>query len=294
MQTETLETAVHCGPATIPWSSSFRLESEAIGQDFQVQVAWPVQAVARGQQLPVVYVLDGNYSFGVAAQAARALQSGPFPMPPTLVVGIGYHFETTAEHGRWPELRVRDFTPGRDPLFDAQPEGPSTVCGGADAFLDFIEADLTPFLARRFPVDASDQTVVGASLGGLLALYALLTRPHLFQRYVAISPAIFWGERCLFELEDALAARAADLPAKLFLAAGSLEEAHDARQRFVSNLYELEARLRARGYPGLEMTLRIFEGENHMSVFPGALTRGLGDVFGGYPEMRDWLRAARV
>jgi hypothetical protein len=28
-----------------------------------------------------------------------------------------------------------------------------------------------------------------------------------------------------------------------------------------------------------------------MSVFPGAVTRGLGQVFGGYPDMTDWTRA---
>jgi hypothetical protein len=27
-----------------------------------------------------------------------------------------------------------------------------------------------------------------------------------------------------------------------------------------------------------------------MSVFPGAVTRGLGEVFGGYRDMHDWSR----
>jgi hypothetical protein len=94
----------------------------------------------------------------------------------------------------------------------------------------------------------------------------------------------------LFDLEAEAAAKQADLRASVFLAAGSLEEAHDYQQRFVSNAYELESRLRARSYPGLELGLRIFEGETHMSVFPGAVTRGLGEVFGGYRDMRDWSR----
>ena len=65
---------------------------------------------------------------------------------------------------------------------------------------------------------------------------------------------------------------------------------HDAQQKFVSNLYEMEAKLRARAYPGLDMSLRIFEGETHMSVYFGALARGLGAVFGGYRDMHDWSR----
>ena len=103
-----------------------------------------------------------------------------------------------------------------------------------------------------------------------------------------------WADRLLLELEAQLAAKAADLAANVFLAAGSLEEAHDPRQGFVSNLYALEARLRERAYPNLNLDLRIFEGETHMSVYPGAVTRGLGAVFGGYRDMHDWSRWLRM
>ncbi|HEY3888857.1 MAG TPA: alpha/beta hydrolase-fold protein [Caulobacteraceae bacterium] len=278
------------GAATVPWTSSFRLKARSIDQDFLIQVAWPPAPVASGQRFAVVYVLDGNHAFAIAAQMARALQSGPFPLPPTLVVGVGYHFETLEDRARWGMLRVRDFTPCTDALFEAQYAGGGAACGGAAAFLDFIESEVKPFVASRFPIDPEDQTLTGASLGGLFALYTLFAAPEAFQRYVAISPALYWGERKLFALEADLADKAEDLPAHLYLAAGGLEEAHDAQQRFVSNLYELEARLRARAYPGLDMSLRIFEGETHMSVYFGALPRGLGAVFGGYRDMHDWSR----
>jgi predicted alpha/beta superfamily hydrolase len=281
------------GPATLPWTTTYRLKSVAIGQDFQLQVARPLAPLAAGKRLPVVYVLDGNHSFAMAAQAARMLQAGPFPMSPTLVVGIGYHFERREEAGQWGLLRVRDFTPCGDALFEEQYPGAPVRPGGAEAFLDFIQHEVTPFLASRLPLDTTDQTLVGASLGGFFALYAMLRWPGAFQRVIAVSPAIYWGGRALFDLEASLAARAQDLPARLFLSAGSLEEAHDPRCGLVSNLYGLEARLRARGYPGLDMALQVFDGENHMSVFPGAVTRGLGQVFGGYPDMHDWSRALR-
>ena len=105
-----------------------------------------------------------------------------------------------------------------------------------------------------------------------------------------VSPAIYWGDGKLFELEEALAVRETDLPASVYLAAGELEEAQDVKQAFVSNVYRLEAALRARNYPGLMLERRIFEGETHMSVYPGAVTRGLGAVFGGYRDMHDWAR----
>jgi hypothetical protein len=293
MTTTTTADDQDLGPATVSRTSRYRLRAKAIDQDFMIQVAWPPGRPAEGETYPVVYVLDGNTAFTITAQIARSLQSGPFPMPPTLVVGIGYHFETPEDQARLGLLRIRDFTPCSDALLEAQyPEG-GQVCGGAAAFLDFIEGEVKPFVAARFPVDAGDQTLVGSSLGGLFTLYALFSKPDAFRRYVAVSPAIYWGEGALFTMEAALAAAADDLPVHLFLAAGGLEEGHDAHQRFVSNTYQLDARLQARAYPGLDLSLKVFEGETHMSVYFGAVARGLGAVFGGYRDMHDWSRWLR-
>ena len=278
------------GPARIAWSESYRLPSKAIGQDFLIEVALPPGGIEPGKELPVVFVLDGNQTFGSAVGAARFIQSGPFPLPRTLVVGIGYHFDTPQERIRAGILRVRDLTPCSDPLLEAQYPDSGMTPGGADAFLGFIETELQPFLAARYPVDGRDQTLVGSSLAGLLALYALFTSPGRFQRYVAISPAIYWADGLLFELEKRLAASGDDLSARLFLAAGELEEGHDPKQAFVSNVHRLEAALRSRNHENLDLVSRIFEGETHMSVYPGAVTFGLGAVFGGYRDMDDWSR----
>jgi predicted alpha/beta superfamily hydrolase len=208
------------GPAALPWSRSYRLTSKTIGQDFLVEIAWPPVTPKPNQRFPVVYVLDGNHAFGMAALAARALQSGPFPMPPTLVVGIGYHFKQPRDHAQWGALRLRDLSPCPDPLLESQSPGASERCGGAGPFLDFIEQEVKPLVASSAPVDSSDQTLIGASLGGLFALHTLLTRPATFQRYIAVSPAIYWADKLLLRLEAELAPKADDLPAHLFLAAG--------------------------------------------------------------------------
>ncbi|HEX3701667.1 MAG TPA: alpha/beta hydrolase-fold protein [Phenylobacterium sp.] len=282
------------GPATVSRTSRYRLRAKTIDQEFLIQVAWPPGRTEEGQTFPVVYVLDGNSAFTITAQIARSLQSGPFPMPPTLVVGIGYHFETTEAQAQIGLLRVRDLTPCSDALLEAQYPDGAQVCGGATAFLDFIEHEVKPFVASRFPVDAADQTLVGSSLAGLFTLHTLFAAPQTFLRYVAVSPAIYWGEGRVLAMEEAYAATAHDLPAHLFLAAGSLEEGHDAQQRFVSNTYQLDAKLRARAYPKLGLTLQVFDGETHMSVYFGAVARGLGAVFGGYRDMHNWSRWLRT
>lgn len=278
------------GPAQIAWTDSYRVRSKTIPQDFLVEVALPPGGIPAGVELPVIFVLDGNQMFGVTASAARFIQSGPFPLPAALVVGIGYHFGSVEERVHSSVLRVRDLTPCGDPLLDEQYADRAMVTGGADAFLNFIDTELKPFLASRYPVAAQDQTLVGSSLAGLFVLHTLLTSHTSFNRYVAISPAAYWGRGRLFEVEAELARSTVDIPAHVYLAAGGLEEAHDPKQGFVSNLYRLEAALRARHYPSLNLDRRIFDGETHMSVYPGAVTLGLGTVFGGYRDMHDWSR----
>ena len=278
------------GPSTIAWTQSYRLKSLAIRQDFLIEVALPPVPPQPDQRLPVVYVLDGNSAFPMASAAARGIQSGPFPLPPTLVVGIGYYFEKPEDRVQAGMLRVRDLTPCSDTLLEAQYAGRGMTTGGAVAFLDFIQKELKQFIGERFSVADDNHTLVGSSLAGLFALHVLLTASNSFRRYVAISPAIYWGDGKLFELEAALAARETDLSASVYLAAGELEEAHDAKQAFVSNVYRLETALRARNYPSLVLERHIFAGETHMSVYPGAVTRGLAAVFGGYRDMHDWAR----
>jgi predicted alpha/beta superfamily hydrolase len=290
------------GPAVVDWTAAHRLASPEIGQDFLIEVAWPISPIAPGETLPVVYVLDGNSSFAMTAQIARSLQYGPFPLPKTFVVGIGYHNAYDGKGPRPGQLRMRDLTPCNDEPTEARFRSappPWTMpaglrFGGAAAFLAFLETAVKPFLASRYPIDPTDSTLVGMSAGGLCALYALLRAPDSFKRYVAVSPALYWGERHLFDLEAQLAARTHDLPVHLFLGVGGYEESHDAGQKLVSNLYEMHARLLSRAYRGFELGFHVFPGETHMSVFPAAVSRGLSAVFGGPGDVSDWSRALKA
>ncbi|BBI61027.1 hypothetical protein HSBAA_23330 [Vreelandella sulfidaeris] len=73
--------------------------------------------------------------------------------------------------------------------------------GGADRFLSFIEGHLKPEINRRFAINTEQEAIFGHSLGGLFVLHALLTQPSSFDRYIAISPSLWWyGERPLASL----------------------------------------------------------------------------------------------
>jgi predicted alpha/beta superfamily hydrolase len=123
-------------------------------------------------------------------------------------------------------------------------------------------------------------------LGGLFALYALLSRPGCFESYIATSPAIWWDEDLLLRLEDDRAG--ADLHGRLVLAVGGLEEHPDipmlASFKMVTNVQRMAERLAGRKH-SLEVTSFILEGESHTSVVPVGLTRGLRTLLGRRPPV---------
>ena len=100
------------------------------------------------------------------------------------------------------------------------------AAGGADDNLRFIADELLPWIDARYPT-VPTRILVGHSLGGLFALYAMGTRPDLFRVVVALSPPIWWNDGAL---SSDLAARIAGDTVRartLFLASGGLEPAID-------------------------------------------------------------------
>lgn len=277
---------VDAGVAMISASERFHIEAEGYAQPFRIDVALPAAPIAPGQRLPVIYVLDGNWSFAIAAQIARALTIGPDGMPPAIIVGIGYAIDGPAGFGATAALRYRDLTHGVDETHIAMmremippalwPDG--APVGESARFSRFIEEQLKPFIEERYPVDTSNQTLLGVSLGGLLVLRTLFTAPASFQRYVAISPSIWWNCCELLDAETRAVAEG-NVAGRLFMGVGSDEQAQAPEARMVMNMVEMAARLR-RGCPELKLTSYIFPEEGHMSVPPAGISRGLRAVFG--------------
>ncbi|MFD2438425.1 alpha/beta hydrolase [Modicisalibacter luteus] len=100
-----------------------------------------------------------------------------------LIVGIGYPDTERFDVSR----RARDYTP--------LPSGPAedgSAQGGAERFLAFIEQTLKPAMAERFAVDTSREALMGHSYGGLFVMHVLQAAPQSFERYIAISPSLWW------------------------------------------------------------------------------------------------------
>src|SRR3954469_25185608 len=78
---------IYEGPAVQLGATSYVLQSDKIGRDFQIEVTWPIRPVAPGQKLPAIYALDGGFRLVGAALAPLAAEN---EVAPAFVVTVGY------------------------------------------------------------------------------------------------------------------------------------------------------------------------------------------------------------
>ena len=135
---------------------------------------------------PVIYLLDGG-SDEDFIHVVGLVQYNSFSwinrVPKSIVVGIAN------------TDRKRDMTyPSAKTFYNAL----CPTSGGSGKFIAFIEKDLQPFIQHTYKT-APAKTLIGESLGGLLATEVLLTHPSLFDKYIIISPSLWWDNGSLLK-----------------------------------------------------------------------------------------------
>lgn len=219
----------------------------------------------------------------IAVETARLLAIGPKEHPTgdlneqPVIVGIGYPVGMY-----WNAIapRLKDLTPSSDPEVVRQigrsiglsPE--SSGSGGAAAFLECVAKEMLPAIESRYRVDDRRRALFGHSLGGLFAVYVLFHQPELFNSYLITSPALDWDHEVIWTFEQEFAKARKDLPARVFLTGGSLDEQYTAMARRLDDLF------RSRKYDRLVWHYEVFPGETHASVGALSLSRGIRWLYG--------------
>lgn len=258
------------------------------GRHYLISISLP-QAAAPVDGYPAIFVLDGESSFSTVADAARNQE---ILYGPVVVVGIGYPNDEEAAH------RTIDLSLVAD-LEDAFRARRSAIRNeGADAFLSFILDEVKPAVASITKVDTSREALFGHSLGGLMAIHTLLTRPEAFDTYVAGSPSVWAGGAML---RSELKAFETSPPSRwvgrsAYIMVGALEDrlnpeearaakamdirftpAMVAQMAMVEDAHHVAQRLRE---AGVDVRFCEFPGETHASVVPAYLGRGVRYVLG--------------
>lgn len=230
--------------------------SEVVADSFLILASVPDDYNTSGKEYPVLYVLDGDIAFGMAASIARYLQIGD-KIPELIVVGIGYGVFGKAAA----EKRLRDYGPEED--------------GDAERFLDFINSELIPDINSKYRTVPDDNTISGYSLGGLFALYTLFEKPESFNRYIIGSPYLVWDDYSIFSYEESASEKIENLNLAVFISVGSEE----STQKRYEPIDSLVTNVQKKNYPGLLIETKVFEGSTHLTGPPEVLTHGLISIF---------------
>lgn len=184
------------------------------GHDYGVWVTTPPGYDPATTQVPVVYVLDGNWAMAMTAPLIVTQRDPMQEIQPYIQVSVGYAGED-AQH--WARLRNRDLVPPGEPIaqefIDAVEMGIQTGAmtreeadaylaelrdTRADAFLGFLTAELHPRIERDYGTAASGHGLFGYSYGGLFSLYAWLAGSTLFESIGAGSPGVIGEDSQVF------------------------------------------------------------------------------------------------
>ncbi|PWC16144.1 esterase [Brenneria roseae subsp. roseae] len=237
---------------------------------YRLFVAIPRQEAPQ-EGYPVLYMLDGNAQFPFAVNSYKE-ENGPAP----LIVAIGYQITQAYDV----PARTRDYTPPttiREPDFAAG--------GEAEDFYQFLQNQVKPWVEARYPVNTQKQTLAGHSFGGLFTLYTLFNHSESFQRYVAASPSIWWGNGVVIPARTPLLSTP---PQSITLSAGEYEDAPEKvnagqpidaereerknRRKLVMKAKTLAAQLKEQG---TNTEFILFPGKNHGSVIPDAMGKAV-------------------
>jgi len=232
------------------------VKSEAAADSFYILVSVPDGYYSSEKNYPVLYVLDGDIAFGMAASIARYLRIGD-NIPELIVVGIGYGAIDKSAG----EKRRRDYRPDKS--------------GGAEKFLMFIKDELIPYIDSNFRTIPDNRTITGYSIGGLFALYALFTQPDIFKGYIVGSPSLSWDNYSIFDYEESSVDKLKEKSLNVFISVGSEE----SEEKFFEPVDQLVIQLQERNYSGLTLSTKVFQGSTHLMGPPESLTHGLLSVF---------------
>lgn len=174
---------------------TFRVEMPELGnRPRTVRVYLPKHYDTVSRSYPVLYLQDAQQLFS----------PGPFgdwlidetldrltdedPSSGLIVVGVDNSEHRWDEYGPWKNSHMHDWV---DASWSAPAQG-----GEGAAYVEFLTRTLKPKIDSMYrTLPARENTAVGgSSMGGLIALYAGVTRPDIFSKVMAMSTAVWFGE----------------------------------------------------------------------------------------------------
>lgn len=203
---------------------------------------------------PVIYLLDGSANedfIHIAGLVQFNSLAWVNQLPRSIVVGIAN------------VNRKRDFTSVSAMETDRKMIPAS---GHSAEFITFIEQELQPYLSAHYKVNAS-KTLIGQSLGGLLAAQILLEKPQLFNKYIIISPSIWWNDGALLNQPSTVFTESFTSPTSVYIGVGKEGLGLSEKPRVMEvDANVLADKLKASKSKSLQVYFDYLPDENHATV----------------------------
>lgn len=248
---------------------TIRMKSAVMNEERTILVRTPAGYENQPEvRFPVLYLTDGDTHLGHTAATVEFLARNG-RMPEMIIVGV-----TNTD-------RTRDLTPTKGVTFrEGPPQMNLATAGGADRFLDFFEKELIPAIDKSYRTHPY-RVFAGHSFGGLFAIHALATRPHLFQSFIAVSPALTWDDNYAEKRLTELISKKPDLRASLFVTLGNEGEAVTRSFRSIETL------LKSRAPKGLDWKMELMEADDHGSTVLLTHYNALRRIYAGWQMPRN-------
>lgn len=232
---------------------------------------------------PALFVTDANYAFPLIRSIRNRLGAGGQNIADFVLVGLSY-----ARQDSPTDSRSLDYTPTNvlaKKSANSQSYGAKAYSGAA-LYADYLRQQVIPFVLQHYRVDPKQKIFVGHSYGGLLGAQLLLTQPDTFNSYILSSPSLWFDQGYVLKQAQQQSASQARLSATVMLYAGEYEQikagARYARNvNMVADMQQFEVMLRQCHTDGFRVHSQVIADEDHLSVFPGMISRALVKLLPG-------------
>ena len=235
------------------------IHSGVLMEDRPILIHLPRDYQASGNNYPVLFILDADQGrhFQRSVEVVESF-ADCVELPQMIIVGI----ENTN--------RLRDMNV---PTFEYKGK---SIVGGAENFLKFIEEEVVTSIDENYRT-SNFRILFGRSASATFSIFAMVSRPEVFNAYIASSPSFYVNNELIRVKTQKLFANIKSFNRIFFMNLGT----GDSMNR-VEQTREYAALLREIAPSDFKWELRVMSGEGHVPVT--SLEDGLQMIYGNSNE----------
>lgn len=241
-------------------------QSQELSEERQLNIYLPAGYEKNDTtRYPVIYLLDGSATEDFI-HIVGLVQFANYPwvnlLPPSIVVGI----ENVD--------RKRDFT---FPTSNEKDKADYPTTGGSAKFIAFLEKEVQVFINEQYRT-SSIQTLIGQSLGGLLATEVLFKKPALFSHYIIVSPSLWWDDQSLLQQSPLCLSDGYEKPTTVLVAVGKEGKIME------NDAIALAARLQKKKDSRVKTLFHYMDNQDHANILHLAVYQAFEKLRPYYPK----------